>query len=110
MIPLLAWLMVNQHELLANLEKGKDAIKFEADILDNSKVDLSIEIPLTERVIVKKQDNGTLQVSHPDEPQLEPYLPAGDWQLYAGDSLIAAWQSTNQDGGDMASPHPHRHG
>lgn len=110
MIPLLAWLMVNQHELLANLEKGKEAIKFEADILDNSKVDLSIEIPLTERVIVKKQDGGTLQVSHPDEPQLEPYLPAGDWELYAGESLIAAWQSTAQDGGDIASPHPLRHG
>jgi hypothetical protein len=110
MIPLLAWLMVNQHELLANLEKGKEAIKFEADILDESKVDLSIEIPLTERVIVKKQDDGTLQVSHPDEPQLEPYLPTGDWELYAGDSLIAAWQSTVQEGGDIASPHPLRHG
>lgn len=110
MIPLLAWLMVNQHELLANLEKGKEAIKFEADILDNSKVDLSIEIPLTERVIVKKQDDGTLQVSHPDEPQLEPYLSAGDWELYAGSELLAAWQSTTQDGGDTASPQPHRHG
>lgn len=110
MIPLLAWLMVNQHELLANLEKGKEAIKFEADILDNSKVDLSIEIPLTERVIVKKQDNGTLQVNHPDEPQHEPYLPAGGWELYAGDSLLAAWQSTDQNGGDLASPQPHRHG
>lgn len=69
MIQLLAWLMVNQHELLANLEKGKEAIKFEADILDNSKVDLSIELSLTERVIVKKLDDGTLQVSHPGEPQ-----------------------------------------
>ena len=110
MIPLLAWLLVNQHELIANLEKGKDAIKFEADILDNSKVDLSIELPLTERVIVKKQDDGTLQVSHPDEPQLEPFLPAGDWKLYAGESLLAEWQSTTQDGGDIASPPPHRHG
>lgn len=109
MIPLLAWLLVNQHELLANQEKGKEAIKFEADILDDSKVDLSIALPLTERVIVKKQDDGTLQVRHPDEPQLEPYLPAGEWQLYAGDSLLAAWQSTTQDGGDIASPHPRRH-
>ena len=69
-IPLLAWLLVNQPELLANLEKGKTAIAFEADILDNSKVDLSLKLPLTERVIVKKQEDGTLQVSHPDEPQL----------------------------------------
>ncbi len=110
MIPLLAWLMVNQHELLANLEKGKEAIKFEADILDNSKVDLSIELPLTERVIVKKLDDGTLQTSHPDEPQLEPYLPAGAWKLYAGDELLADWQSAAQDGSDIASPQPNRHG
>lgn len=107
MIPLLAWLLVHQHELLANLEKGKEAIRFEADILDDSKVDLSIALALTERVIVKKQDDGILQVAHPDEPQLEPYLPAGTWELYAGNSLLAAWQSTAQDGGDIASPHPH---
>ena len=69
-IPLLAWLLVNQPELLTNLEKGKTAIAFEADVLDNSKVDLSLKLPLTERVIVKKQEDGSLQVSHPDEPQL----------------------------------------
>ncbi|GLO54773.1 tail protein [Pseudomonas putida] len=109
MIPLLAWLMVNQHELIANLEKGKEAISFEADVLDNSKVDLSIKLALTERVIVKKQDDGTLQVSHPDEPQLEPFLPAGDWKLFAGGELLAEWQSTAKDGGDIASPPPRHH-
>lgn len=109
MISMLAWLLINQHELLANQEKGKEAIRFEADVLDNSKVDLSIKLPLTERVIVKKQDDGTLQVRHPDEPQLEPFLPAGDWKLYAGDSLLAEWQSGHQDGGDIISPQPRRH-
>lgn len=69
-IPLLAWLLVNQPELLTNLEKGKTAIAFEADVLDNSKVDLSLKLPLTERVIVKKQDDGSLQVNHPNEPEL----------------------------------------
>lgn len=69
-IPLLAWLLVNQPELLTNLEKGKTAIAFEADVLDNSKVDLSLKLPLTERVIVRKQDDGSLQVSHPNEPEL----------------------------------------
>jgi hypothetical protein len=108
MIPLLAWLITHQHELLANLEKGKEAIRFEADVLDNSKVDLSIELALTERVIVKKQQDGTLQVTHPDEPQLEPFLPAGDWKLYAGADLLAEWQSVAQEGGDMASMPPHR--
>lgn len=70
-IPLFAWVLVNQRELMENLEKGRDAIKFEADILDNSKVDLSITLPLTERVIVKRLDDGTLQVSHPAEPVVD---------------------------------------
>ncbi|MFP3850512.1 phage tail protein [Pseudomonas sp. W5-01] len=67
-IPLLAWVLVNQRELMENVDRSKDSIVFEADVLDNSKVDLSIKLPLTERVIVKRQDDGTLQVSHPPEP------------------------------------------
>ncbi len=105
-IPLFAWVLVNQRELMENQEKGRDAIKFEADILDNSKVDLSITLPLTERVIVKQQADGTLDVDHPEEPQLEPYYPAGHWQLYAKGMLLAEWDSIEGSGTDIASPHP----
>ncbi|QGZ31494.1 phage tail protein [Stutzerimonas stutzeri] len=107
-IPLFAWVLANQRELMENLEKGRDAIKFEADILDNSKVDLSITLPLTERVIVKRLDDGTLQVEHPPEPQLEPYFDAGPWQLYAKGELLAEWESMQGTGTDIASPHPAR--
>ncbi|MNP05063.1 P2 phage tail completion protein R (GpR) [compost metagenome] len=68
---MLEWLRRNQPELLTNLERGKDAIAFEADILDGGKVDMSLSLPLTERVIVKRQDDGTLDVTHPDEPDFE---------------------------------------
>lgn len=71
MIPLLDWIRVNQHDSLANLEKNKDAFKFETVILDNNTVDLSLTFPVTERVIVKRKDDGTLDVSFPDEPQYE---------------------------------------
>ncbi|MGF0334518.1 phage tail protein [Ectopseudomonas toyotomiensis] len=67
-IPLLAWLRRNQPDLLENIEKGKDAIGFEADILGNDKVDLSITLPLTERVIVKRLPDESLEVTHPPEP------------------------------------------
>lgn len=107
-IPLLAWVMVNQHELLANQEKGKTAIAFEADVLDNSKVDLSLKLPLTERVIVKRMDDGTLQVDHPPEPQLDEFFPAGPWQLFGNGELLAEWDSTQGMGTDIASPHPGR--
>lgn len=109
-IPLLAWVLVNQRELIENQERNKDAITFEADVLDNNKVDLSIKLQLTERVIVKKQPDDTLHVTHPDEPQLEPYLPAGTWQLYGNGELLAEWDSIERDGVDLASPHPVRHG
>ncbi|MCB4794251.1 phage tail protein [Pseudomonas sp. NP21570] len=107
-IPLFAWVLVNQRELMENQQKGMDAIKFEADILDNSKVDLSITLPLTERVIVKRMDDGTLQVDHPPEPQLDEFFPAGPWQLFGNGELLAEWGSTQGMGSDIASPHPGR--
>ncbi|MBA1289181.1 phage tail protein [Pseudomonas japonica] len=75
-IPLLAWLGQHQRELLENHDLVQQAITFEADLLDNSKVDLAIKLPLTERVIVKAADDGSLQVTHPPEPVPEnAYMP-----------------------------------
>lgn len=70
-IPVLEWLRRQQPELLTNLERGKDAIAFEADILDGGKVDMSLKLPLTERVIVKRLGDGSLDISHPEEPDFE---------------------------------------
>lgn len=69
MLPLLGWLSVHQSELLENLNKAADGIQFEADILDNSKVDMSLTLPLTERVVVGKDDQGNTTISHPGEPE-----------------------------------------
>ncbi|KTC26426.1 phage tail protein [Pseudomonas sp. ICMP 19500] len=68
-LPILGWLSVNQSELLENLDKVKNGIQFEADIIDTSKVDLSLTLPLTERVIVGKDDQGKTTVKHAGEPQ-----------------------------------------
>ncbi|MFJ7315610.1 phage tail protein [Pseudomonas sp. NPDC098747] len=69
MLPLLGWISVNQSELLENLNKSADGIKFEADILDNSKVDLSLTLSLTERVVVGVDAEGNTTVTHVGEPQ-----------------------------------------
>jgi hypothetical protein len=93
MVPLLAWLRVNQPDLLLNLEKSSEGIKFEADILDKHKVDLSMTLPLSERVIVKILD-GDLHIEHADEPpMIEEAFEAQSWQLYAGGELVAAWNN-----------------
>ncbi|WP_445344899.1 phage tail protein [Acinetobacter bohemicus] len=95
MIPLLDWVRVNQSELLMNLDKSKDAFKFETVILNNNTVDLSLTFPLTERVIVKRQNDGTLKTSFPDELQYETALDARQMQLIDQQTgeVVAEWMS-----------------
>lgn len=103
-VPLLSWLLVNQSELLANLELAKDSIKFEVDVLDNSKVDMALTLPLTERVLVKRQEDGSLLITHVDEPQYTEHLPVQTYQLYADGMLQAEWTSTEPTGIALESP------
>lgn len=56
-IAILYWLRVNQPDLL---QPGKDAFSFEADFLDNSSVDLQIQLQLTEQVVGVPGDDGRL--------------------------------------------------
>ena len=91
-LPILGWLRVNQSELLENLDKAKSGIQFEVDIIDTSKVDLSLTLPLTERVIVGKDDQGNTTVKHAGEPQrvadyLDPNWVPGD-QGNAGEWIV----------------------
>jgi len=79
MLPLLGWLSVHQSELLENLSKSADGIRFEADILDNSKVDMSLTLPLTERVVVGKDEEGNITIRHPGEPQQVAAFLDPDW-------------------------------
>lgn len=92
-VPLISWLRRNQRELFQNLEKARDAIRFEADILDEDKADLSIEFDLSERVLVRlREDASGYDVTYLDEPEFEQ--DTGPWpllhRLYLGDELIAA--------------------
>lgn len=69
MVPLLAWVKVEQPEI------EPDAIRFQADIIDHRTVDLSVTIPLTERVLVNKSENGNYTTIHATEPVPEWNLP-----------------------------------
>lgn len=90
-LAILIWLRVNQAELLDNIDKRQSGITFEADIIDHDKVDLSIKLQLTERVIVKDLGNGKLDISIADEPQPEARLIAGHWELYLRDQFLTSW-------------------
>lgn len=91
MVPLLSWVAVHQSELLHNADQQRQGIGFEADLLDAGRVDLSIELPLTERVGVHPRAEGGYLVEHYPEPQPEQHRPGELWQLYQKDELIAEW-------------------
>lgn len=92
-VPLLDWIRVNQSELAANLDDVKKGIQFEADILDNDRVDLAISLPLTERVIVK-QDANTIKIDYPGEPQYERATEPQQVTIYdKDDKPLAKWLS-----------------
>jgi hypothetical protein len=98
MVVILGWLAANQADLLQNLETNKEAITFESDILDAGKVDLQLQLPLTERVIVKPRIGGGFDITHPAEPAADPGFgpwnddvaePPGLQELYVDGVLVA---------------------
>lgn len=84
LVPLLAWLKANQPDLT------EDSIKFEADVINHKLIDLSLTVPLTERVIVTQNADGNYTTDHPDEPVPEYNLPdPGLFKaLFANDELM----------------------
>lgn len=89
-IPLLAWVLEHQSELMTNLEKSKDAIQFVVDVLANDKVDLSFTLPLTERVIVKRLEDGSLSVTHVAEPPLEEVINLASLNIGTANGELSA--------------------
>jgi hypothetical protein len=71
MLALLAWVKVNQPDLLDNQEKRRHGIEFEVDHLNNATFDLSIKLPLAEEVVVGKDAAGAATFTHLDEPAPE---------------------------------------
>lgn len=97
-VPILQWVRINQSELLDNVDERPNGITFEADILDAGKVDMSIALKLTERVVAR-EEAGTITLTHADEPQPEGPLGPGHWQLWLrghngdADAMLAEWDA-----------------
>lgn len=93
MVALIAWLKVHQLDLMANEERRKHGIAFEVDFNNHETVDISIKLDLTERVAVKRREAGRLDIQHLPEIQSTPAYDDEFWTLYAGDTLLAEWQT-----------------
>lgn len=93
-VPLIAWVSIHQPELLDNVDKRQRSIRFEANYLTEQTIDLSIEIDLTERVLVRPRQGtpGGLNVIHVGEPPHPGQtLQREHWSLWLKDELLAQW-------------------
>ena len=94
-VPLLAWIKVNQPELLDNPQLRDKALRFSVEHLNTNAVDIGIEIDITERAIVRPGiDHPTrLTITHPDEPsQAGLVYLAEHWELWLRDEAkLAEW-------------------
>jgi len=90
-VPVLAWLRENQPDIMATEEKRRTGFTFNADVISDNAMDISMNIQLTERVIVK-DEGGALHVNHIGEPPL-PENNSRPTQLYVHGELVSEWQS-----------------
>ncbi|MDH1337616.1 phage tail protein [Comamonas thiooxydans] len=97
-IPILAWLNTYQPDLLQNKDKAAKGLRFDVEVLANDKVDLVIEVDLSEAVIVKEdqdeQGRQRLTAEHKGEIYSPKPYATGDYTLYLGDKIGAEWHQT----------------
>lgn len=91
-VPLLAWVRVHQPDLMTNNERRRNGVRFEVEYLNQQAIDLLIEVDLTERVLVSRED-GRLRADHVGEPADPDYpLVAEEVELWLRDEKIAQWR------------------
>ena len=95
-IATLLWIAQHQPELLLNHGTGKEAVSFDAVILDDKRADLSIEFDVAEPVQLQPRPGGGYDVAYPPAAPIEHGLGggfpigAGLGEIYAGGELILA--------------------
>ncbi|MFQ6288754.1 phage tail protein [Yersinia enterocolitica] len=88
-VPILHWLRTNQPDIMANPDKRPDGFTFEVDYLDNKLRDISIDLKLTERTIVKEKE-GVFTVTHLDEPVPPEYF-VKSYKMNVDGKTVAEW-------------------
>ncbi|NLY33938.1 MAG: phage tail protein [Alcaligenaceae bacterium] len=102
-LPLLIYLRTNQPELFENKDKAKNLIRFDIEFLNQECIDMSIQVDLTERVIVSQPPGESrLKAEHVPEPEHDE-LPNTPYHIdiynrttneHLGTVDYPAWQET----------------
>jgi hypothetical protein len=74
---ILYWLRRNQSDIMANPDSRDKGFTFEVDILNNTTCDISINLKLTERVLVKEAGGQMVveAVPEPEPPYADQWAP-----------------------------------
>lgn len=83
-VPLLAWLAVNEPALLQNPDSAEQAIQYEAEIIDKDTADVLIKLPIREAVLVADDGAGGWTATHLDEPALPDLGGPVGFELFIG--------------------------
>jgi hypothetical protein len=100
LVPILAWMQVNQSEQMDNPATRERAVQFRVEPLNSGAMDVGIELQLTERAIVQQDPAAgpdtlhRLRITHPEEPALLGTVRQTErWELWLRDEkLLAAWE------------------
>lgn len=90
-VPMLEWLRVNEPDIMATKEKQQTGFTFKADVISDTASDISIDLQLSERVIVKRVGD-ELHVNHIGENPL-PENDVRPVRLYAGGDRVSEWRT-----------------
>lgn len=91
LVPVYAWVARNQPELLAGYTTNNHAVGFSVEQLGDGKVDLLVELDLTEAVRLVPRVGGGFDVTHLPEIAPDPEDGPRHWSLYLKDDLVAEW-------------------
>lgn len=89
LVPVLAWLREHQPDIMATDEGRKKGFTWIADINNDSSVDISISLMLTERTLVKQVD-AALHINNIPEPA-PPEPVTRPMELWMRDELVSNW-------------------
>ncbi|ELI9229932.1 phage tail protein [Yersinia enterocolitica] len=89
LVPIMAWLRENQPDIMTTDEGQKKGFTWYTDINNDNSIDVSINLLLTERTLVREVD-GALHVQNiPEPPRPEPITrPA---EMWVNGELVSQW-------------------
>ncbi|CNE08705.1 phage tail protein [Yersinia kristensenii] len=89
LVPIMAWLRENQPDIMTTDEGQKKGFTWYTDINNDNSIDVSINLLLTERTLVREVDSALHVQNIPEPPRPEPITrPA---EMWVNGELVSQW-------------------